>query len=152
MGIVLYRAGITHIVKGIECEYKVFDPFEFEAALNIGEWMMSPEEVANDPEYIDKKQGLARDKIYTTINQSLSVDPLDVYELENMIESLNKLNTMELFDLEETEKINNTIHETILNIEQILSIHEEVELSTEKQVNHLWKTSMDEISLRVNNL
>jgi len=44
MGVVLYRKGETHTVRGIKVEAQVFDAHLFEPNLNAG-WCLSPEDV-----------------------------------------------------------------------------------------------------------
>jgi len=43
MSVILYKAGNTHIIDGIECEMKVFDEFLFASNLDIG-WCLTPAE------------------------------------------------------------------------------------------------------------
>jgi len=55
MGIVLYKPGTTKKVRGIPCEFKVFDENYYLSSLDLG-WYLSPEECYPKPKKIPKKK------------------------------------------------------------------------------------------------
>lgn len=52
MGCALYRAGKTHIIRGVECEMIVVQVEHLESHLNAG-WLTDPKDINTKPEFED---------------------------------------------------------------------------------------------------
>ena len=55
MGVTLYRPGSTHNIKGIQCELRVFNEYNFKVCLDKG-WFFSPEECYPKEPVVEAKQ------------------------------------------------------------------------------------------------
>ena len=73
MGVVLYREGNTHTVRGLRVEARVFDDQLFEPNLGAG-WFLSPEDVYAEPEEVieapeDEEQAEYKEEVEETIEE-----------------------------------------------------------------------------------
>lgn len=55
MSVQLYRAGHTHVVRGITCKVKNFDGYGFETMLRH-EWYLNPEDIPEEIEIPDSEE------------------------------------------------------------------------------------------------
>lgn len=97
MGVVLYRIGDTHKIRGISCELKNFKPYDFQEVLNSDEgWVKTPEEL-----YLKTEK---KEESEISDEDLLGLDtPID----EKAAEALNKLSNTEIRDLAKEAGIEN---------------------------------------------
>ena len=158
MAVVLYRPGISEMVKDVRCDMKICEGNEHVEAIESGEWFFSVEVAYAQDNAIAIQEKRAADYILMEIGYADGVlkDIGDIDDIEWAKNKLEKLQSLiDEIHYEARHDIRPLITKNIENLDRIIDTYRAAERRIEKQVAEeseaLWTEMWNEVKEQFNN-